>query len=90
MENKCAISQDEIFAYCHCANCEEFGPLLCYEQFLNWPCLLDLNKPKDDSSLMPKKKDFLSEVRKNLKQTDLYWFRKQKHRLATICTKLRI
>ena len=53
MENKCAISQDEIFAYCLCANCEEIGPLLCYEQFLNGPCLLDLNKPKDDSSLIP-------------------------------------
>ena len=28
MENKCAICQDEIFASCHCANCEGNGPLL--------------------------------------------------------------
>ena len=66
MENKCAISQNEIFAYCHCTNCEENGPLLYYEQFFNKLCLLDLNKPNDDSSLMPKK-DFLSEGRKESK-----------------------
>ena len=67
MENKCAISQNEIFSYCHCTNCEENGPLLCYEQFFNKLCLLDLNKLKDDSSLMPKKEDFLSEVRNESK-----------------------
>ena len=48
-------------------NCEENGPLLCYEQFLNKLCPLDLNKPKDYLSLMPKKEDFLSEVRKESK-----------------------
>ena len=30
-------------------------------------CPLDLNKPKEDSSLMPKKEDFLLEVRKESK-----------------------
>ena len=67
MDNKCAICQDEIFASCHCANCEGNGPLLCYEHFLNGPCPLDLNKPKEDSSLMPKKEDFLLEVKNDSK-----------------------
>ena len=86
MENKCAICQDEIFALWHCADCEGNGPLLCYEHFLNGPCPLDLNKPKENSSLMPKKKIFFQKLENNLKQTALYCFRKQKHRLLTICT----
>ena len=64
MENKCAICDDEIFASCHCDNCEGNGPLLCYEHFLNGPCPLEQNKPKEDATLMPKKEEFLSEVSK--------------------------
>ena len=58
MENKFAICQDEIFASCHCANCDGNGPLLCYEHFLNGPCPFDLNKPKEDSSLLPEERKF--------------------------------
>ena len=68
MENKCAICEDEVFASCHCENCEGNGPLLCYQHFVHGPCPLEeLNKPKEESSLMPKKEDFLSEVIKESK-----------------------
>ena len=65
MENKCAICQDEIFASWHCAHCEGNGPLLCYEHFLNGPCLLDLSQRRIRAWC--RRKNFLSEVRKEFK-----------------------
>ena len=83
MENNCAICEDEIFASCHCEIVKETGHYYAISSFYEWPCPLDLNKPKEDSSMMPKRKIFFQRSWKNPKTTALYVFRKLQQRLST-------
>ena len=65
IENKCAICQElmtKSLLNAIALILKEMGHyyVMTYEHSLNGPCSLDLNKPKEDSSLMTKKEDFLS------------------------------
>ena len=88
----CAISHTckvkgcdaEIFASCHCNSCEGFGPLLCYNHFVNDSCKrirtksnLDLSQKPNHTQCIPIKNTALSSTpipsnnSRNIKSTNI-------------------